>query len=92
MNRQENFHALQLNDEASFDNEVDAVGAFQSDAAIDNWKADLVFKAQSSLRQFVVQTRIARTLEDTGTESAMHLHRGPDHYSTRLVWLHESVR
>jgi hypothetical protein len=64
MNRQHNLNAFQFDDQASFDNEVDSVGALQSDAAIDNWQADLVFKTQASVGQFVVEARIARTFED----------------------------
>src|SRR5262249_15173124 len=74
--RQQFFNRFDLDDDAVFDKEVDAVAGVERDAAVNDRQANLVLKVHTARLEFMTQTRAVRTFKKTSTECAVNLHSG----------------
>ena len=79
VNRQQFFNCLNLDDDAVFNQKVDAVSAFDGDTLIEDRQTDLAFKTQSISGELVLQARTVRTLKKAGAKGSMNLDRRVDY-------------
>ena len=76
MNRQQLLYGFDLDDQAVFHDEIDAVSKANLNPSINNWQPHLVLELQPSLRELVIQARIVCALEQAGTECGMNVQGG----------------
>jgi len=89
MHRQHPFDAFQFDDQAFFDDEIDAERGSEFDALVNDGQVNLVLEVQSGLFELVVQTGIASALEHTGAERGMNLDGSSYHQRADCVRFHE---
>ena len=92
MHRQHPFDAFQFDDQAFFDDEIDAERSRQLHSFVDDRQVHFVFEVETGLLQLVKQAGIVRTLEQPGAERIVHFQRRTDHRVTRFIRSHVRSR
>jgi hypothetical protein len=91
MNRHQFFHGLQLDDHLLLDQEIDAkIGRNLMTLVLDGYSA-LPFASQSAQRQFHCQAFLINALQQSRSESAMHLNRRTNGCVSHCVLIHLRV-
>src|SRR5207237_2618148 len=72
INLHQRLHALQLHDDAAFDDDVDVVERFQLHAFVDDWHPALKFELQLLCGQFVRHAFFVHVLEYSWTHDVVH--------------------
>ena len=88
MHRQNDFHTLDLNDQAFFDDEIDDVGRREFISFISDRQPDLVLKVQAPPGELITKARVVCALENYRRQaqyelsSQRQLFRRKDHSSS----------
>ena len=74
--RKQFFNCFDFDDDAVFDNKVDAIGGIQLNTLIDDRKPNLMRENYSILSELIAETRIVRALEAASSNSGMDFEGG----------------
>jgi hypothetical protein len=88
VDRQQFFDTLDLDDDAFFDDEIDAIRSWELHAFVCHWQADLVLKLQTDSPEFETETSVVCALEESRTQRAMNLHRRTDRFVAHFIGTH----
>ena len=73
---QQCFHGFKFNDHTVLDQKIDSISGVEMHAAVDDWKAQLVFEMQAIERELVMQAGVICAFQHAGTQRAVDAHRG----------------
>jgi len=88
MHRKDSFDALDFDDQAFFDDEIDTERGGEFDALVNDGQVNFVLDIQSGLCELVVQTGSACAFEHASAERGMNLDGCPNHQRTDFVGFH----
>ena len=73
------FDALYLDNDDSFDNQIDTIAKFDPLAVIDHWQADLLSNFQSLFAELVCKAGLVSALKQAWADVRMNFHRSRNH-------------
>ena len=73
--RMQFFHCFQLDDYASFNNEVDSIAGIDLNALMNDRQSDLMLKGHAIFRQLISQASVVSALETACSESGVQTAR-----------------
>lgn len=85
MNRLDAFDCHYLDQNLTLDQEIDTVGAIDSDATVDEWKGLLALHRQASLDKLVGESCLVSRFKESRTKLPMNRDRCPNNLLGQLI-------
>ena len=79
VDRCQRVHALELQNDLSFHDNVEAVSDVESNALVHDWKRNLLLCGNPGMSELPEETFLVRRLQQPRTEMPMHLDRRPEY-------------
>ncbi len=85
MNGEQFLHRFQFDDNAIFNQEIDAVPSLDLNVVVNHWQPDLMIEVNAILVQLITEARVIRAFEAAGSQRCVDLQRRGEFLSDRFV-------